>query len=1121
MAVPICSGSFTKDAGTVTQTISNIRDKAGRSFQPTFIIFETYGYVGAGGVANADAIYSIGFDNFTSRRGMGARQGDGLSSVPAGPASAQKSTYHKTASIIIPCISSGTQNDIVGLASNPLVGSFDVVWSVSVSAFTNVRIHFTAFGGTVNADVGSVLSTSGLNTISGLSVDPTCVLMFAPALTADSAGVIDNFFNTNVGFFNDVGCQGTLALTSYNDAAFPSSAFRYQRSSKCLSVLFGGGVTAGSGPTTEAAFTSVGSGEFEITFGAYGLGVPIVYAAIEGVSMSVFPLEQPSAGVITFSGLGKTPDGVMFFSNGAASSSTVQTQGRIASETCNGSSQVAGWTGFNSAVVPTVTARYFDNTAGLISATPTASSASIESQISTVTFQTDGLRLAWGLADGTARQILALVWGAQTYALVSPCSPPTNSLPTYPAAPVSYEDPCDITQPHIYYKLETESDRYYGGTAPLREPSRFIEPRLLEVGPCVRQASDPTTGAWSAQTTTLKIADTDRVLRDLSEDRGSLRNCPVEVYLTSKAQSAAEGPPRVLFAGKAYGDSADEHMVLTLPVNDLIGVDYSLFNEEKQIPQRVITVNDFPLCPEDNLGLGVPIIGGTVSAFATMTTTGVKGPGVVDCITVGRVKIAGAVGTPGPGDLAAVVAALQAAVSAGTVEADFGPRIGYADAAVLQAMGTVPSTYAELGAIIGFADLDDLLAATATSGNEFVCVVLAGHAISELLATNASTPPGGPSIWIDDDPIDPAELGVSVWCPQFPGDTSWTTDIQTEQFTDIVGVDGTTRRYTLILFAPGSTYGDLVEAGSQVHVECVGMEDAGDGTGTPITNYWALYLHTLNNFLLQSYQTNTGTSPGGWLDFLQFFFSDGVTLLDRIDANSFTDADDITQLQVSGGYLGGFVLGSGGQRRSIRDVVADFNRSGGCLLAQDDYGRLKVQVLNTSRGQFLLNPNTGSTHRTLRDKVDILPGFRVEARPDWQVNQLAYQYAENYHEGKWDRGFGGGGNTSPAEDTASQLLYGIITKTMQFPMVRDDATATAVANYYLALLAELPRVAVYTRCGLCGLEDDLLFGVPITHYNGYGANGWQDHAVWVTRKSFNPKTMTCDFQALDVEHLLT
>ena len=93
----------------------------------------------------------------------------------------------------------------------------------------------------------------------------------------------------------------------------------------------------------------------------------------------------------------------------------------------------------------------------------------------------------------------------------------------------------------------------------------------------------------------------------------------------------------------------------------------------------------------------------------------------------------------------------------------------------------------------------------------------------------------------------------------------------------------------------------------------------------------------------------------------------------------------------------------------------------------------------------------------------------------------------------------------------------MLKKIVEFAYLADDLTADAVARYYLQLFKDLPRVANYTRRGLCGLEDDLLDGRSVTHYNGYGANGWQAHAIWIIGKTFDPKRMVCTFTALDVE----
>jgi hypothetical protein len=621
-------------------------------------------------------------------------------------------------------------------------------------------------------------------------------------------------------------------------------------------------------------------------------------------------------------------------------------------------------------------------------------------------------------------------------------------------------------------------------------------------------ASDVSTGAWSAQTAYAKIADTDRAYRAKSETRTSFRNSDVEFYLTSNAQRALGGPPRVLFSGKAYGDVVEENLVHGLPVNDLIGAEYSLFNEEKQIPQREISVSFFPNCPTEHIGMGEPIIGGRRVPSDQSTANSELAEGVVEGIYVGSLTLGATVSIPDSLTLDEFVGILQTALDDGTLYSTWGPRIGFGDCLQLIQMGAIPTTYAGLAAVIGQGDLDrELSNTTATGGDTFEAVLVAGHAISEVLDGNN----GNPSIWIDDEQVDPAQFGTSIWCPQVPGYTShWTSAFGADLFTDIEDVDSNTRRYTLILFAPSSTYGLAVAGGARVHLDCVGIEETGDGTGIAITDAFALYRHVLINFILQNY------TSGAWLTVPQFLFSDGTTYLDRVNETSFDTASTVAALSLSGGRKGSFTIRD---RGSVRDVIANFNLSFGCVLAQDDYGRLFVKVLDTRRDVFLVNA-AGETPAALRDKVDILPGFHLEPKPDWQTNSLTYQYGWNDYTGKYERGSGGGGAEARVKDSASITRDGEIRKTVALPYVAHDATAEAVANYYLSLFKDLPFVAHYTRRGLCGLEDDVLDGREITHYNGRGASGWTDHAVWILSKTFDPKRMVCSFTALDVEGLL-
>lgn len=682
-----------------------------------------------------------------------------------------------------------------------------------------------------------------------------------------------------------------------------------------------------------------------------------------------------------------------------------------------------------------------------------------------------------------------------------------DAIPT----PVTYENPCSITFPRVHIKIQTETETHRFAVLPLRESADlggFKEPRILSLGKISRQASDPVTGSWVANSGTCVLADTDYRLRETSRARGNLRNSDIEVYLTSKAHSLIDGAPRILFSGKIYSDSADENLVTSISFNDIIGISYSLFADEKKLPQRTVSRVDCPNAADEVIGKGIPIVGGTIQSKSAGSGGAYAG------VYVGSVHLGGTATTPGAGNLAAVVAALTSSAAGGNLYTEYGGRIGYGDATALQSYydsySSIPSGYDDLASIIGYGDLDALIAGDAvTGGGDYETVLVACHALKEILQYG-----GNPSIWVGDTQVTTADLGVSVWAPKITGDTTWASNFGSNQFTDLVGSDGVTRRYTLIAFQPGSTLGDAVKNGAQVSLEAKGMETVGDGSGTLISNFYELYLHVLVNFGIQSYVT------GAWLTIPQFLFSDGVTLIDRIDADTFANAKTITDLDLVGGYIGAFVIGSGGDLESIRDVISKLNVSGRCFLRQDDFGRLGIRVIDYRRSEFLKNEFTGEPNPVLRDKIHFLPGFKVTPKPDWHANHIQYNYSKNYRSNSFERisGSGGIGTTS---DSASIAKFGLLKKTFDFQMIADDWTAYYVAQYYLALLKNQLKVVEYTRRGLCGLEDDVLTAHEVTHFNGPEDGGWVEHCIFILKKEFDPKFNNCAFMAIDIEDLIS
>jgi hypothetical protein len=56
---------------------------------------------------------------------------------------------------------------------------------------------------------------------------------------------------------------------------------------------------------------------------------------------------------------------------------------------------------------------------------------------------------------------------------------------------------------------------------------------------------------------------------------------------------------------------------------------------------------------------------------------------------------------------------------------------------------------------------------------------------------------------------------------------------------------------------------------------------------------------------------------------------------------------------------------------------------------------------------------------------------------------------------------------------------------------------------------------------LCGLANDLLAGVPITHYSGSGPAGWSANAVWMIGQTIDPATCRVTMTGIDVQGLVS
>lgn len=213
--------------------------------------------------------------------------------------------------------------------------------------------------------------------------------------------------------------------------------------------------------------------------------------------------------------------------------------------------------------------------------------------------------------------------------------------------PEADEDPCSIKTP-LYFAVVQPSneagDILQGGQTELRDAPEYYggykPPLLVSIGTITRAASDMLTGSFPAQSASVVWADTRRAVRAVFDSLilGSRRNdftsSPLWIYLTSRVTRAAQQIPRLLFYGFISEDPLSQDLTYTTTANDLVGKDYSLLADEVLLPKQTIRVDEFPHCPTERLGGGVPIIGGPVSN-ATLALGDASIAGAIKTIDVG------------------------------------------------------------------------------------------------------------------------------------------------------------------------------------------------------------------------------------------------------------------------------------------------------------------------------------------------------------------------------------------------------------------------------------------------------------------------------------------------------
>lgn len=347
--------------------------------------------------------------------------------------------------------------------------------------------------------------------------------------------------------------------------------------------------------------------------------------------------------------------------------------------------------------------------------------------------------------------------------------------------------------------------------------------------------------------------------------------------------------------------------------------------------------------------------------------------------------------------------------------------------------------------------------------------------------------------------------GTNVYAP---GHTNWTTVSPSgDLFFDI-----NSNRYCLILVDKASTEGIAWLDGTQpIYANISGMETSGDGHGTLITDLLTLYKYLMKYWFLQSY------TSGAWPAGAQFEYFPGSGLFyDVMDDLSWDAASTQSAIYLGGGFVGGFILGASGRQISIRSAIAQCNVSCNVFMSVNATNQLFVNMFNTDRVTLL-----GST-RTISDRRDILASPRppIVRKKEWFINSMGWQWEENYRQdstGQWN-------SSNESSLGPSVANYGRSPGSRTYSLIRDSATADAVAGLQLTFGGTNPPGIITWAQSICGMGFGVLSAAPMAYFGGNGPAGWTyagPAPVYILSQRFTPRTGIVTFTGMDVGAIAT
>lgn len=311
-----------------------------------------------------------------------------------------------------------------------------------------------------------------------------------------------------------------------------------------------------------------------------------------------------------------------------------------------------------------------------------------------------------------------------------------------------------------------------------------------------------------------------------------------------------------------------------------------------------------------------------------------------------------------------------------------------------------------------------------------------------------------------------------------------------------------------------------LDGGIPFAVSGYGVETTGDGTGTLITRGLQQFKHIAKNWCPPK---GAGYQSGAYL--ASPTFPDDPTL-SMIDEESFDAADAQSEVYVPGGFGGDFIVGLE-EGLAPRDLIAQCARSWGVDVGFSRKSQFFVSMLNT-------NLDTTPLQRSLTWVRDIFSGtWNIEANTRNLYAAIDFRHSQDYFKRVSD-GWRSvlSGVTALPNDLDTSSPGAALSPTVYLPMLRGknrDAdpdyyqrgsdTAAAVLALRRSRFASVQNQPSM-QTGPAGFNYALADVIPVTHYEGLGAAGYDAQPIRVERHEIDPSQYTTTLEGYDMAPVL-